>query len=80
MYMRKWGLTRSSQRHKVSQDDCNRNWIDIRCNCQLVSCQGEERVFMFPGELVKSPMTIIDNDDIALMMHADIALIGLSVE
>ena len=54
--------------------------------------KGEERVFMFPGasclvliyvqnrELVKFPMTIIDNDDIALMMHADIALIGLSVE
>jgi len=47
---------------------------------------------MFPGtsflvpiyvqnrELVKFPMTTIDNDDIALMMHADIALIGLSVE
>ena len=47
---------------------------------------------MFPGasclvpiyvqnrELVRFQMTIIDNDDIALMMHADIALIGLSVE
>jgi hypothetical protein len=58
----------------------------------LFSRQGEERVFMFPGasclvpiyvqnrELVKSSMTTIDNDDIALMMHADIALIGLSVE
>ena len=46
---------------------------------------------MFPGtsflvpiyvqnrELVKFPMTTIDNDDIALMMHADIALIGRHV-
>lgn len=62
------------------------------CVVLLFSRQGEERVFMFPGtsclvpiyvqnrELVKFPMTTIDNDDIALMMHADIALIGLSVE
>jgi hypothetical protein len=54
------------------------------CVFLLLSRQGEERVFMFPGtsclvpiyvqnrELVKSPMTTIDNDDIAL--------IGLSVE
>ena len=65
----------------------------VVCVCVLLfSRQGEERVFMFPGasclvpiyvqnrELVRFPMTIIDNDDIALMMHADIALIGLSVE
>jgi hypothetical protein len=50
------------------------------CVVLLFSRQGEERVFMFPGtsclvpiyvqnrELVKFPMTTIDNDDIALII------------
>ena len=69
----------------MSQVDCD------CCMSFFFSRQGEERVFMFPGtsclvpiyvqnrELVKFPMTTIDNDDIALMMHADIALIGRHV-
>jgi len=84
----------SSQRQKVSQDNIELDLTCmLLCVFFSSSLVREKRGYLcFPGtsclvpiyvqnrELVKFPMTTIDNDDIALMMHADIALIGLSVE